>query len=211
MITLLGKKKGMGAVFDDQGHRTPVTVLEVGPCPVTQIKSDKTDGYNAVQIGFDPMRPKLVNKPKSGHFSKSGVKPQRLLSEFHYDNAAQDFNLGDVLDVSRFVPGDVVTVIGTSKGRGFAGVIKRHGHHRPKQSHGTHESFRGGGSIGQCASPSRVFPGMKMPGRYGGKRITVKNLQVVDVDNERGLMMVKGAVPGPNGRYISVRKARGDA
>ncbi len=208
MITLLGKKKGMGAVFDEHGRCTPVTVLEIGPCPVTQIKSVETDGYDAVQIGFEPIRDKLVNSPKAGHFKKAGVKPHRLLSEFHYDDAGQSFKNGDVLAVDRFKPGDVVNITGTSKGRGFSGVIKRHNFHRPKQTHGTHESFRGGGSIGQCASPSRVFPGVKMPGRYGGARVTVKNLRVVDVDTDNGLLMVKGAVPGPSGRYVSVCMTR---
>lgn len=208
MITLLGKKKGMGAVFDEDGRRTPVTVIEVGPCPVTQVKTVETDGYSAVQIGFEPIRDKLINKPKAGHFKKAGVKAHRYLREFKPNGSGQTFSDGDVLSVDRLKPGDVVNVTGTSKGRGFAGVIKRHNFHRPKQTHGTHESFRGGGSIGQCASPSRVFPGVKMPGRYGGARITVKNLQVVDVDVDKGLLMVKGAIPGPSGRFVSISKLR---
>lgn len=198
----------MGAVFDEQGRHTPVTVLEVGPCQVVQVKTVKNDGYDAVQTGFDPISPKSVNHPRAGHFERAGVKPYRLLQEFHCDGK-REFKNGETLKVDHFKPGDLVTVIGTSKGRGFAGVIKRHGFHRPKQTHGTHESFRGTGSIGACSSPARVFPGKKMPGRMGGGAVTIKNLVVIDVDVEKGLLMVKGAVPGPPGGFIKVRKSRG--
>ncbi|MDP8228092.1 MAG: 50S ribosomal protein L3 [Candidatus Electryoneaceae bacterium] len=208
MITLLGRKKGMGAVFDDEGRHTPVTVLEVGPCQVLQVKTVESDGYAAVQTGFELINPKLVNKPRAGHFNRAGTKPYRLLREFRYDGN-REFKTGEMLKVDHFKPGDLVIVTGTSKGRGFAGVIKRHGFHRPKQTHGTHESFRGTGSIGACSYPARVFPGKKMPGRMGGGSVTVKNLVVVDVDVEKGLLMVKGAVPGPPGGFIKVRKSGG--
>jgi len=205
MITLLGRKKGMGGVFDATGKHTPVTVLEIGPCPVVQVKTVGKDGYSAVQIGFEEARPQAVTKPHAGHFKRSAVNPTRTLQEFHYDG--DDLHEGDVLDVGHFKQGDKITVSGVSKGRGFQGSIKRHNFGRPVQSHGTHEIFRGTGSIGSHSYPARVWPGQKMPGRMGGKRATVKNLLVVDVDVANRLLMVKGAIPGAPGGLLSIRKA----
>jgi large subunit ribosomal protein L3 len=205
MITLLGRKKGMGGIFDESGRHTPVTVLEVGPCPVVQVKTPERDGYSAVQIGFEAQRPKSLTKPAAGHFKRAGVEPLHTLHEFRYSNG--DLKEGDVINVSHFKPGDIVIVVANSKGRGFAGVIKRHNFGSPPATHGTHEIFRGTGSIGQHSYPARVWPGMKMPGRMGGKQVTVKGLLVVDVDTDNGLLMVRGAVPGAPGGLVSVRKA----
>ncbi len=204
MIGLLGRKKGMAAVFED-GRHTAVTVLEVGPCPVVQVKTSDRDSYNAIQLAFEPIRPKLVTKPRAGHFGKSGVEPHRVLSEFR--DFSGDYKPGDILKVDLFEPGDTVHVTGVSKGRGFTGVVKRYGFKTPNQTHGTHESFRGTGSIGAGSSPARVWPGKKMPGRMGGVRVTTKNLKVLRVDSENGLMVVKGAVPGATGGLIRIRKA----
>lgn len=207
MITLLGRKKGMGGIFDETGRHTPVTVLQIGPCPVVQVKTVEKDGYSAIQIGFEPTHANRVNKPRAGHCKRAGLtRPVRLLQEFHYDR--DDLQEGAVLDVSHFKPGDEVIIKGTSKGRGFQGVIKRHKFGAPVATHGTHEIFRGTGSIGQHSYPARVWPGMKMPGRMGGDNVTVKGLKVIQVDVENGLLMVKGAVPGATGGLISVQKAR---
>lgn len=203
MIGLIGKKIGMSAVFDAVGRHTPVTVIKAGPCPVVQRKTVETDGYNAVQLGFEQAE-KNVTKPEKGHFNKSKVQPHRILSEIR--DFSGDPAVGENLKVDLFNPGDKVEVSGISKGRGFAGVIKRHGFHRPNQTHGTHEAFRAGGSVGQASFPARVFPGMRMPGRLGGSRVTVKNLKVVRVDLENGIILVKGAVPGAAGGYLVIRK-----
>lgn len=204
MIGIIGRKKGMASVFDSNGKNIAVTILEAGPCPVLQKKTVESDGYNAIQIGFEQIRAKRVTKPLMGHFKKANVQPHRVLREL--SNFEGDVNVGDFLKVDLFKAGDKVIVSGLSKGHGFTGVIKRHNFHRPNQSHGTHEAFRGGGSVGQASSPARVWPGMKMPGRHGGGQISVKNLSVVKVDAELGLIMIKGAVPGANGGYIMIRK-----
>ena len=204
MIGLLGRKKGMTAIYGDNGKQIPVTVIEAGPCPVIQVKNEKTDGYEALQLGFDPIKSKSLTKPQLGHLAKHNTAPHRLLSEFR--NFDGDSKTGDVLKVDLFKPGDIVEVTGISKGRGFAGVVKRHGFHMPVQSHGTHESYRGTGSIGNASSPSRVWPGKKMPGRMGGINVTVKNLRVIRVDVEHDLIVVKGAVPGATGGYLHIRK-----
>ncbi len=206
MIGLLGKKRGMSSIYDKNGHCIPVTVLEVGPCPVVQVKTLDSDGYKAVQIGFEPIRESLVTKPRAGHFEHAGVKPHRLLKEFR--NFAGELKTGELLKVDLFKAGDHVKITGISKGRGFTGVIKRHNFHQPGQTHGTHEAFRGPGSIGNASYPARVWPGKKMPGRMGGKSVSVKNLLIMGVDTEKGLMMVKGAVPGASGGYVSVVKDR---
>jgi len=204
MIGLLGRKKGMSAIFDNKGRHSAVTVIEAGPCPVVQIKTQKTDGYEALQLGFDPVRPRRVTKPVMGHFEKNKLQPHRLLREFR--NFDTERKVGDVLKVDLFQPGDKVDVTGISKGRGFTGVIKRHGFHRPVQSHGTHEKFRGGGSVGAASYPARVWPGHKMPGRMGGKGVTVKNLLVMKIDADKGLMIIKGHVPGAANGYLFIRK-----
>ncbi len=204
MIGLLGKKLGMTAIFGDDGKQTAITVIQAGPCPIIQVKTKETDGYNAVQVGFDPIKMKKANSADLGHFKKSKQPPHRLLKEmtdFEGENS-----VGTTIDVSMFNTGDKVIVSGVSKGRGFTGVIKRYGFHMPTKTHGTHEIFRGGGSIGQASSPSRVWPGIKMPGRMGGCKVTVKNLRIVRIDKENNLIMVKGAVPGASGGYLFIKK-----
>ncbi len=204
MIGILGRKKGMVSIFDDRGRNTAVTILEAGPCPILQKKTVDTDGYNAVQIGFEKIRPKLVTKPLQGHFKKAGQEPCRFVKELRdYPFESQ---VGDSLTVQMFQPGDTIAVSGVSKGRGFIGVVKRHNFNRPNQTHGTHEAFRCSGSVGQSSDPSRIWPGMRMPGHMGAEKVTVKNLKVVKIDVEKGLLMVKGAVPGaPNG-LVMIRK-----
>jgi len=204
MIALLGRKKGMASFFDDRGRNTAVTILEAGPCPILQRKTSESDGYNAVQIGFEKIRPKLATKPLLGHFKRAGQAPHRLVRELRDFSGAG--KVGDVLTVQLFQPGDKVAVTGVSKGRGFMGVVKRHNFKCPNQTHGTHESFRGSGSVGQSSDPSRIWAGMRMPGHMGAEKVTVKNLKVLKIDAEKGLLMVKGAVPGaPNGIVI-IRK-----
>lgn len=207
MIGLIGRKKGMGSIYDSAGKHTAVTVIEVGPCPVVQVKTEKKDSYNALQLGFGSVRPKLVNKPKAGHFTSRNIEPTRHLKEFR--DFSGDYKEGDMLTVDMFNPGDYISVTGISKGRGFAGVIKRFGFNRPNQSHGTHEAFRGPGSIGNASDPARVWPGKRMAGRMGNDRVTVKNLKVLKIDSENGLLLVKGAVPGKNGGIVQIAKIKG--
>jgi len=204
MIGLIGKKKGMSALFDDKGINTPVTVLALGPCTVMEVKRRDTHSYDAVKIAFDPIADKRANQPTLGQFKKLGIAPHRVVREIR--GATGEFQPGNVLTVDLFQPGDKIKVTGITKGRGFAGVIKRHHFGRPNQSHGTHESFRGSGSIGQHSYPARTWPGQRMAGRLGGTRVTVKNLKVMRVDTENGLLLVKGAVPGANGGLITVYK-----
>lgn len=201
---ILGKKIGMTQIFDENGNVIPVTVVEAGPCIVTQKKTVETDGYDAVQIGFGDIRPKLVNKPLKGHFDKSNVAPKRTLKECRFDSI-ENFNLGDVIKVDVFENGEKVDVVGTSKGKGYAGVIKRWNFRRLKETHGTGPVVRKGGSIGACSDPSRVFKGKKMSGHLGAERVTVQNLTVVKVDVENNLIAIKGALPGPNGGTVLIR------
>ncbi len=201
---ILGKKIGMTQIFDENGNVIPVTVVEAGPCIVTQKKTVETDGYDAVQIGFGDIRPKLVNKPLKGHFDKSNVAPKRTLKECRFDSI-ESFNLGDVIKVDVFENGEKVDVVGTSKGKGYAGVIKRWNFRRLKETHGTGPVVRKGGSIGACSDPSRVFKGKKMSGHLGAERVTVQNLAVVKVDVENNLIAIKGALPGPNGGTVLIR------
>jgi len=207
MIGLLGRKKGMTALFD-KGNNIPVTVLEVGPCPVVRViqaKRPNGTAYNAIQLGFDAVAEKKLTKPDAGQFKKAGVEPQKVLREFK--DFPGEHKAGEVLTVDLFKVGDKVDVIGTSKGHGFTGVIKAHHFHRPNQTHGTHEAFRHGGSIGQHSYPARTWPGMKMAGRHGGVQRTTKNLLIVGIDAEKSLLLVRGAVPGAAGGLITVRKA----
>lgn len=207
MAGILGKKLGMTQVFGEDGEAIPVTVLEVGPCLVVQRKTTDEDGYDAVQVGLVENRtPRGVTRPMQGHFDKAGVAPLRKLKEFRIDPEAK-LSAGDEIKASIFEEGTLVTVTGRAKGKGFQGVVKRHGHHGGKASHGS-MFHRTPGSIGQASDPSRVFPGVKLPGRTGGNRVTVKNLQVVRVDDEKNLLLVKGAVPGSKGSYVAVRQAR---
>ncbi len=201
---IIGKKVGMTQIFDEKGKVVPVTVVEAGPCVVSQKKTIEKDGYASVQIGFGDLKPHRVNKPMKGHFDKADVAPKRTLREFRFDNV-DAYNVGDLIKADAFAAGDKIDVIGTSKGKGYAGVIKRWNAHRLKESHGTGPVARHGGSIGCCSDPSRVFKGKKMAGHLGAERVTVQNLTVVKVDAENNLIAIKGAVPGPNGGTVIIR------
>ena len=201
---IIGKKVGMTQIFDENGKVIPVTVVEAGPCVISQKKTVETDGYNAVQIGFGDVRPKLVNKPMKGHFDKSDVAPKRVLKECRFDDISA-YNVGDIIKADIFENGEKVDVIGTSKGKGYAGVIKRWNFRRLKETHGTGPTVRKGGSIGACSDPSRVFKGKKMAGHLGAERVTVQNLKIAKIDSENNLIAIKGAVPGPNGGIVLIR------
>ena len=201
---ILGKKIGMTQIFDENGKVVPVTVIEAGPCVVSQKKTIETDGYEAVQIGFGDLRPKLVNKPAKGHFDKFGIAPKRVLRECRFEDIST-YNVGDIIKADVFETGEKVDVVGTSKGKGYAGVIKRWNFRRLKESHGTGPVVRKGGSNGACSDPSRVFKGKKMAGHLGAERVTVQNLKIAKVDLENNLIAIKGAVPGPNGGIVLIR------
>ena len=203
---VLGKKLGMTQVFDANNKMVPVTVVEAGPCVVTQIRTPEKDGYSAVQIAYGAIDPKKVTKPLAGHFAKAGVTPRRHLVELRTLDA-NNYTVGQELNADVFTAGDAVDVTGTSRGHGFAGVMKRHGFHGLRASHGVKRKHRSPGSIGACATPGRVFKGIKMAGRMGSDRITTINLTVAKVDAENGLLLIKGAVPGPIGSLILVRSA----
>lgn len=200
---LIGKKIGMTQVFDEKGNVVPVTVIEAGPCVVVQKKTVENDGYAAVQIGFGDIAVKNVTKPLKGHFDKADVAPKRTLREFRLADC-DALNVGDILKADTFASGDRVDVVGTSKGKGYAGAIKRWNFHRLKESHGTGPVARHAGSLGACSSPSRVYKGMKGAGHLGAERVTVQNLTVVKVDAENNLIAVKGAVPGPRGGIVMI-------
>lgn len=198
---IVGKKLGMTQLFDEKGNVIPVTVIEAGPCMVCQKKTVENDGYEAVQIGFGDMKASKVNKPMKGHFAKNDVAPKKVLREFRFDDISA-VNVGDVIKADVFAEGDKVDVRGTSKGKGYAGVIKRWNFARLKMSHGTGPVARHGGSLGACSTPSRVMKGKKMAGHLGAERVTVQNLDVVKVDAENNIIAVKGAVPGPKGGIV---------
>ncbi len=203
---LLGEKLGMTQVWDENNKVVPVTVVKAGPSVVTQVRTPDTDGYSAVQIAFGAIDPRKVNKPDTGHFAKAGVTPRRHIVEVRTPDASE-YTLGQELTAEIFVAGQSVDVVGTSKGKGFAGVMKRHGFHGLSASHGVKRKHRSAGSIGGCATPGRVFKGMKMPGRMGGVRQTTQNLKIQAVDTERGLILLKGAVPGPKGGLVFIHTA----
>lgn len=203
---LLGKKLGMTQVWDAENKLVPVTVVEITPNVVTQLRTPEVDGYSAVQIAYGQIDPRKVTKPLTGHFDKAGVTPRRHLTELRTDDTS-GYSLGQELTVEQFVPGSKVDVMGTSKGKGFAGVMKRHNFKGVSSSHGSHRNHRKPGSIGASSTPSRVFKGMRMAGRMGGDRVTVLNLTVHSVDLEAGILLVKGAVPGARGRIVFVRNA----
>src|SRR5665811_1995549 len=203
---LLGRKLGMSQVWDADNRIVPVTVIAADTNVVTQIRSREVDGYSAVQLGFGEIEGRKVNKPETGHFEKAGVTPRRHVVEIRTE-AISDYTLGQEISPDIFAAGDSVDVTGTSKGKGFAGVMKRHGFHGVGASHGAHRNHRKPGSIGNASTPSRVFRGMKMAGRMGNERQTTQNLTVHAVDTERGLVLVKGAVPGPKGGVVLVRSA----
>src|SRR4051794_25343687 len=206
---ILGKKIGMTQVYGKDGEVVPVTLLKAGPCVVVQRKTPTLDGYDAVQLGFVEFAKKSrVNKPETGHLKKSGADGVRFVREFRLDNSGNgDLKAGDRVLVDEFKPADKVDVIGVSKGRGFTGLIKRHHFHGGPESHGS-MFHRAAGSIGASSYPSRVFPGTRMAGQSGASRVTVRNLEIVQVDADDNILMVKGAVPGPNGGYVMVRRAR---
>lgn len=205
VTTLLGKKLGMTQVWTEEGNLLPVTVIEAGPCFVTQVKSVKTDGYDAIQIGYGDIAERHVNKPKAGHFAKSGVTPTRHLTEVRLDAPAVN-KIGDVITVEALAEAKQVHVSGVSKGKGFAGVMKRYNFKGGPGGHGSH-FHRAPGSVGQASTPSRVFKGKKMPGHMGSDKVTVRNLDVVKVDAEQGILLVKGAVPGAKGALLTIRMA----
>lgn len=200
---IIGKKLGMTQLFDENGKVVPVTVIEAGPCTVVQKKTEESDGYQAVQLGFGEVSAKKVNKAAKGHFDKADVAPKRTLREFRLADIS-GVNVGDILKADVFAAGDRIDVVGTSKGKGYAGAIKRWNQHRLRESHGTGPVARHAGSNGPVSDPSRVFKGKRLPGHLGAEKVTVQNLTVVKVDAENNLIAIKGAVPGPNGGYVVI-------
>ncbi len=207
MMGLIGKKIGMTQIFDTEGNCIPVTVVKAGPCPVTQVKTPGTDRYAAIQLGYDKIPERKLNQPRKGHLKKNGVEPYRFLREFRMkeDEIAQ-FVPGQEIDVNIFKPGDAVDVTGNSKGKGFTGVMKRHNFHGFRATHGTHECFRHGGSIG-CRTPQHTIKGRKMAGRSGGSKVTTQNLKIVEVRDKDNLILIKGAVPGSRNSLLLIQKA----
>jgi large subunit ribosomal protein L3 len=203
---LLGTKLGMTQLWDANNRIVPVTVVEAGPCVVTQVRTPEVDGYSAVQLGFGAVKAKQVTKPSAGHFEKAGVTPRKHLVEIRTSDASE-YRLGQELSADTFADGDVIDVTGVSKGKGTAGVMKRHGFAGLRASHGVHRKHRSPGSIGGCATPGRVFKGLRMAGRMGVQRVTVQNLTVHAVDAERGLILIKGAIPGNKGGLVVLRSA----
>ena len=207
-IGVIGRKAGMTRIFTEAGETIPVTVIEVPPNRVSQVKSVETDGYRAVQVAFGNRRPSRVTKPMAGHYAKAGIEAAECLREFRLDgDEGADFAVGQEISVAIFEAGQMVDVRGVTKGRGFAGVFKRYNMRGGSRTHGTHEAFRHGGSIGQCMTPGRVFKGLKMPGHHGSKRKTVQNLKIVDVLGEKNVILVRGPVPGHARSIVTVRKA----
>lgn len=202
---ILAKKIGMTQIFNEDGMLIPVTVLQAGPCFVTQVKTVENDGYEAVQVGFDDIREKLVNKPVKGHLDKAGVNCLRFMKEFKFDNAAE-YELGQEIKADIFAVGDKVDATGKSKGKGFQGAIKRHGQHTGPMTHGS-KFKRHAGSNGSCSDPSKVFKGKKMPGHMGAVKVTVQNLEIARIDTEDNIILVKGAVPGPKKAMIVLKES----
>ncbi len=203
---IIGKKVGMTQIFDEKGKVIPVTVIEAGPCVVTQKKTAENDGYEAVQVGFGDQKPQRLSKPLKGHFDKGGVAPKKTLRELRLEDISE-LNVGDLIKADIFEAGEHVDVTGVSKGKGYAGVIKRWNFHRLKETHGTGPVARHGGSNGPISDPSRVFKGVKMAGHLGAETVTVQNLVIAKVDAENNLIAVKGAVPGPNGGIVTIRNS----
>lgn len=205
MKGILGKKIGMTQIFTEDGNVVPVTVVEAGPVFVTQVKTEENDGYNAIQVAFEERKSKRINKPLKGHLDKSGVTPKRYIREFRVEKV-DEFSLGQELKVDMFEAGEIVDVVGTSKGKGTQGTIKRHNQSRGPETHGS-KYHRGPGSLGASATPSRVFKGQTMAGRMGNERVTIQNLEVVKVDTERNLLLIKGAIPGPKGGLVTIKES----
>jgi len=206
MIGLIGKKLGMTRRFDEDGRSVPVTVIETGPCVVTQVKTESSDGYNAVQVGYGAKKPKNTPLPMQGHFRKAGTDPLRTVCEYRFESAPE-FELGQALTVNELDGTEKVDVTGTTKGRGFSGRIKRHGHHRGPDGHGS-KNVRQAGGIGMCEWPGRVLPGHPMAGQYGNKRETKKNLKIVAIDTDRNLLLVRGSVPGCKNGIVFIQASR---
>ena len=203
--TIIGKKVGMTQIFDENGLVIPVTVIEAGPCTVTQVKTVETDGYNSIQLGFGEVKEKHLNKPLKGHFAKSKLALKKHLREFRV-NSTEETKVGDEIKVDAFEQGDKIDVQGTTKGKGFQGVIKRHGQHRGPMGHGS-MYHRRPGSMGPTSTPGRVFKGKKLPGHMGNTTVTIQNLDVVRVDLDKNVMLVKGSVPGPKGAILKIKKS----
>jgi large subunit ribosomal protein L3 len=208
MSGILGKKIGMTSIFDDKGESVPCTVVEAGPCYVIQIKTKEKDGYEAIQLGFEDKKPRLVNKPVTGHFKRANVPPKRLLTEFRSFDISK-FQVGAEVKIETlFSKGDTVSVSGISKGHGFQGVVKRHHFGGGLRTHGQSDRVRAPGSIGSSSYPSRVFKGMKMAGRMGGDNVTVKNLRIVQIVPESNLVIIRGSIPGYNNSYVEIHKEK---
>ena len=203
MKTLIGKKVGMTQVFDEKGKVVPVTVIEAGPCVVAQVKSVETDGYNAIQLGFEDVKESKMNKPEKGHFAKANIAPKKHLREFRVESV-EGITVGTEWTVSEFAEGDKLDIQGTSKGKGFQGVIKRHGQHRGPMGHGS-MYHRRPGSMGPTSTPGRVFKGKKLPGHMGKVTVTIQNLDVIKVDTDKNVVLVKGSVPGPKGAILKLK------
>ena len=203
MKTLIGKKVGMTQVFDEKGKVVPVTVIEAGPCVVAQVKSVETDGYNAIQLGFEDVKESKINKAEKGHFAKANIAPKKHLREFRVESV-EGITVGTEWTVSEFAEGDKLDIQGTSKGKGFQGVIKRHGQHRGPMGHGS-MYHRRPGSMGPTSTPGRVFKGKKLPGHMGKVTVTIQNLDVIKVDTDKNVVLVKGSVPGPKGAILKLK------
>ncbi|EWM52705.1 MULTISPECIES: 50S ribosomal protein L3 [Ruminococcus] len=200
---IIGKKIGMTQIFDETGKVVPVTVVEAGPCVVVQKKTVENDGYAALQLGYGDVKVQRVNKPMKGHFDKADVACKKELKEFRLDDC-DALNVGDIIKADTFAVGDAIDVVGTSKGKGFAGAIKRHNQHRLKETHGTGPVHRQAGSMGACSSPSRIYKGKGMAGHMGAEQVTVQNLEIVKIDTENNLIAIKGAIPGPKGGIVYI-------
>ncbi len=206
MVGLIGKKLGMTQIYNEKEELIPVTVVAAGPCPVVQIKTAGTDGYGAVQVAFDEVPARKVNKPGAGQFAKAGVGPHRTLKEFRTDGTESEFQVGQIINVSQFELGDTVRVTGRSKGKGFAGVVKRYHFKGKNATHGTPDRLRAPGSIGQGTTPGKVWKGKKMPGQMGNKNVTTRGIEVVRIDSERNLLFLKGSVPGSSQGVVIIKK-----
>ena len=202
---IIGRKIGMTQIFDEKGNVIPVTVIEAGPCVVAQVKTVETDGYNSIQLGFGDIKEKHINKPEAGHFTKSKLTPKKYLREFRLDDVST-FKVGDTVSADIFAAGEKVDIQGTSKGKGFQGVIKRHGQHRGPMAHGS-KYHRRPGSMGSTSTPGRVYKGKKLPGHMGSVTITIQNLDVIRVDMDKNVILVKGSVPGAKGAILKVKSA----
>jgi len=205
-MMLIGKKIGMTQIFEESGRVVPVSVIEAGPCPIVQVKTTEKEGYTAIQIGYIEVKESRMSKPENGHFKKANVTPRRILREIRVDDASP-FKVGDTLDVKLFEGAKIVHVTGTSKGRGFAGTIKRYHFQRGRKTHGN-KNYREPGSVGASAFPSRIFPGKRLPGRMGGVQRTTRNLTLVQIDAENNLLFIKGSIPGANNGIVFVRTER---